>query len=63
MKVELRDFEIELIPETDHDRDALVRLHQESQIAVKDGKSSDRNYPPDPRRTNVILVLTDRNKW
>ncbi|MCX6741076.1 MAG: hypothetical protein NTY61_01615 [Candidatus Parcubacteria bacterium] len=63
MKIEVRDFEIELIPETDHERDALVRLHRERRVEVKDGKSLDRGHPPDPRQTNVILVLTDPNKW
>ncbi len=63
MKVEIRELEIELIPENEHDRDALVRLARHSSVLVTYGASTDPNWPPDPRKTNVKLVLPNLNKW
>ena len=63
MKVELRDLEIELIAENNHEREALVRLHKLRQIVIKPGRSSDTGWPPDPRVTNIILIMPDSNDW
>lgn len=63
MRAELRDREIELIAESDNDRDALARLHRGRTVKVLPGRSSDPSYPPDPRQTNVVLQFPDPNDW
>lgn len=63
MKVEIRELEIELIAENGHEQEALARLHGVRTIKVKDGRSKDNRWPPDPRMTNVILCLPDPNDW
>lgn len=65
MKVELREREIELMAETEHERDALVRLRQVHRVEVRDGASRNpRNqWPPPSRDTNVVLVLPDPDNW
>ena len=62
MKVILRDYEIELIPENEHERDALARLHEVNKVEIDYGKSEDRSWPPDPRKTNVVLKLPKDEK-
>ncbi len=63
MKVEIRENEIELIPESEHDRDAIVKIFRQGIVSVKDGLTTDRNYPPSSRKTNLVLCLRDPNKW
>ena len=63
MKLELREGEIELVPENELERDALVKVHRAGTVKVKAGRTTDRGYPPDYRKTNVILVLPDPNNW
>jgi 4'-phosphopantetheinyl transferase EntD len=63
MKLEMREREIEFIAETDHERQALARLHAVSTIGVKLGKSRDPSWPPDPKQTNIILEFPDSTDW
>ncbi len=63
MRVEIRELEIELIPENEHERDAVVRIHKAGNLKVKSGRSTDNNWPPDLRQTNVILVFHDPNDY
>lgn len=63
MKIEIRELEIELIAENSHEQDALVRLLRHKTIGVEYGKSRDRDYPPDPHKTNVILKFPNPNDW
>ena len=63
MKAEIRELEIELIAENDHERDVLERLHRHREVRLKDGRSTDRSWPPDPRQTNIIICLPDPHDW
>ena len=63
MKVEIRELEVELIAENDHEQEALVRLHRQSSVKIKDGRSRDQGWPPNPRMTNIVLCLSDPNDW
>lgn len=63
MKFELRALEIEMIPETEFDRDILEKIHLARKIEVKDGRTTDQHYPPSNRLTNVVLILPDPNDW
>ena len=63
MKIEIRELEIELIPETEHEREAVAKLHKHRKVSLKDGKTTDGNWPPDPKKTNIIICLPDPNKW
>lgn len=63
MKFEVRELEIEMIPETEFDRDILERIHRAGSVEIKDGKTTDGSYPPADRLTNVILAFPDPNKW
>jgi hypothetical protein len=53
MKVEIRELEIELIAENDHEREALARLQRYRTLRLK----------PDPLKTNVIFEFPDPNDW
>lgn len=63
MKVQLSERSIELIAENEHESDALARLLRHSRVKVVPGESTDRSWPPDPRKTNVLLVMPDPNEW
>jgi len=63
MKFEIREREIEMSPETEYDRDVLGRLFRARSVIIRGGKSTDSSYPPDRRRTNVVLVLPDPDDW
>ena len=63
MEFEIRETEIELIPQSEHDRDVVAKLHGAFQIQVRSGRSTDPSWPPNPRKTNVVLVLPDPNDW
>lgn len=64
MKFEIRALEIEMIPETEFDHEVLAKLRRAHEVEVKDGRTSDhRNWPPDPRKTNLVLKWDDPNKW
>lgn len=64
MRFEIRDREIEMIPETNHDRDVVEKLHRAGgSIRIKDGRTTDRDYPPSSRQTNVVFVFPDPNDW
>ena len=61
MKIEIREDEIELEAESEHEKDALVKLHRAGEVKVKPGRSSDQDWPTDPRRTNVILKFPSQD--
>ena len=63
MKFEIREREIEMIPESDHDRDVLEKLHRARAVRIKGGRTTDPDYPPSNRKTNVVLELPDPNDW
>lgn len=63
MKAEIRELEIELIAETDHDREVLVKLHECREVTIRPGRTTDRRWPGDPRKTNIILQLPNKNNW
>ncbi len=63
MKIELRDLEIEFIAETDHEREALARIHKHREVKIKPGKTTDPHWPPEDKKTNVIICLPDPNEW
>lgn len=63
MKVTMRENEIELEPETDFERSAVVKLLNAGNVRVVDGTTRDRNWPPSPRMTNALLKLPDPNNW
>lgn len=63
MKIEIRENEIELEAETEHEIDALAKLHRTSEVKVGPGRSRDQNWPPHPRKTNVILKFPNPNDW
>ncbi len=63
MKVEIRELEIELVAETDHEREALAKIQKHREVGVNAGKTTDQDWPPDPKKTNVIICLPDPNEW
>lgn len=63
MRVILRDDEVELVAETELDRQALVMLHRRGVTATADGATTDQRYPPDPAKTNLVLLMPDPSRW
>lgn len=59
MRFVIKEHEIEMSPDTEHDRDVLARMHRFGTVKVMPGDSTDRNWPPDPRKTNVIFKFDD----
>jgi hypothetical protein len=63
MRLQCTEAGIELVAESPFEQDALARLHRARNVEVRPGASRDTGYPPDPRMTNVILVLPSPHDW
>lgn len=61
MRFEIREGEIEMIPETEFDRDVIEKLHRKGrnrEIKIRDGETTDPDYPPSDRETNIIFDIS-----
>ncbi len=63
MKAEIRELEVELIPETDHEREAIARILTQGHIGIDYGRSTGNEWPPNPKRCSMVVKLVDPTRW
>jgi hypothetical protein len=65
MKVTIRELEVELEAETDHERDALNKILRFSAREIVDGRTADEQW--DPRTAlvsnKIVIKLQNPNEW